>query len=351
MKSIERWTRIGLLAIGIPGLMVGLWIRLAPHNFYTEFPGFGRHWVAALGPYDGHLITDYGAAAVALSAALIFIALRPSARALPVILGAFLLATIPHFLYHAVATHALSTGDNVANLALLGAEVAIPAVLLVLYLRAGATRPLRASAADPGVNARIALAPEKGLLRRMAYRSSRKQLQMVTTPIAVTAHHPALLAGYGAFELATQKATRVDERLKELAVLRSAMLAGCEYCVDIGSALGRRSGISDDELRDLISWRESPRFSELDKLVLAYAEAMTRTPVEVPDELFERLRAQFDEAQLVELTSAIALENYRARFNWAFGIGADGFSEGAYCVPPERAAAAEPRQARELSSA
>jgi hypothetical protein len=62
--------------------------------------------------------------------------------------------------------------------------------------------------------------------------------------------------------------------------------------------------------------------------------------VDVPDELFERLRARFDEAQLVELTSVIALENYRGRFNWALGIESEDYSEGAFCIRPE-----EPQQA------
>jgi hypothetical protein len=70
--------------------------------------------------------------------------------------------------------------------------------------------------------------------------------------------------------------------------------------------------------------------------VLDYAEAMTLTPVEVPDELFATLREHFNEAQLVELTTAIAWENYRGRFNHAFGIEAQGFSEGSYCLLPER---------------
>jgi len=61
---------------------------------------------------------------------------------------------------------------------------------------------------------------------------------------------------------------------------------------------------------------------------------MTHTPVEVPDSLFQSLRAQFNQAQLVELTTAIAWENYRARFNHAFGLEAEGFSEGAYCALP-----------------
>jgi len=63
---------------------------------------------------------------------------------------------------------------------------------------------------------------------------------------------------------------------------------------------------------------------------------MTQTPVEVSDELFAALRANFNEAQLVELTATIAWEKYRARFNHAFGVEEQGFSNGAYCPLPER---------------
>jgi alkylhydroperoxidase family enzyme len=69
-------------------------------------------------------------------------------------------------------------------------------------------------------------------------------------------------------------------------------------------------------------------------LVLEYADRMTRTPVELPDALFARLRERFSDAELVELTSAIAWENYRARFDHAFGIEAENFSEGAVCAIP-----------------
>src|SRR5690242_7226011 len=79
-------------------------------------------------------------------------------------------------------------------------------------------------------------------------------------------------------------------------------------------------------------------FSEVEKVVLRYAVAMTRTPVEVSDELFDQLKRYFNERQLVELTSAIAWENYRARFDHAFGIEAEGFSEGAFCPLPVRTA-------------
>jgi len=63
---------------------------------------------------------------------------------------------------------------------------------------------------------------------------------------------------------------------------------------------------------------------------------MTQTPVDIPDEVFEELRQHFNEPQMVELTAMIAWENYRARFNHAFGIEAQGFSENAYCPLPER---------------
>jgi len=61
---------------------------------------------------------------------------------------------------------------------------------------------------------------------------------------------------------------------------------------------------------------------------------MTHTPVEVSDALFAKLRGKFTEAELVELTATIAWENYRARFDHAFGVEAEGFSEGSFCALP-----------------
>jgi alkylhydroperoxidase family enzyme len=102
--------------------------------------------------------------------------------------------------------------------------------------------------------------------------------------------------------------------------------------------VSRKAGVTEAQLRDLPVYRDSAAFSPLEKLVLDYAVTMTRTPVDVPDALFAALRQHFDEAELVELTATIAWENYRARFNRPFLIGADGFSEGAFCALPERPA-------------
>lgn len=87
----------------------------------------------------------------------------------------------------------------------------------------------------------------------------------------------------------------------------------------------------------LPDFENSTAFNEVEKLVLRYSVAMTKTPLEVSEELFESLRRHFDERQLVELTLAIAWENYRARFNHAFGIEAERFYRGALCLLPEPA--------------
>jgi alkylhydroperoxidase family enzyme len=98
--------------------------------------------------------------------------------------------------------------------------------------------------------------------------------------------------------------------------------------------VGRANGISAEQIANLNNYSADVNFSELERLVLTYADAMTRTPVEVSDALFTRLRERFTEAELVELTSAIAWENYRARFDHAFGIEGENFTEGAVCALP-----------------
>jgi alkylhydroperoxidase family enzyme len=108
--------------------------------------------------------------------------------------------------------------------------------------------------------------------------------------------------------------------------------------MDIGSAVGRTAGVTESQLVDLPRYQESSAFSPLEKLVIEYAARMTTTPVEVPETLFTALRQQLSEAQLVELTATIAWENYRARFNHALVIEAQGFSERAFCALPEKAA-------------
>jgi alkylhydroperoxidase family enzyme len=94
--------------------------------------------------------------------------------------------------------------------------------------------------------------------------------------------------------------------------------------------------VTEEQLHDLARFEESAAFSDVEKLVIRLAVALSRTPADVPDDLFAALRARFDDAQLVELSAAIAWENFRSRYNRLFDVGAQGFSEGAYCPMPER---------------
>ena len=89
--------------------------------------------------------------------------------------------------------------------------------------------------------------------------------------------------------------------------------------------MGRKSGLSESKLAAVADFEHSAGFSEREKLALEYAVLLTRTPVEVPEDFFTDLRSQFTDPQLVELTAAIAWENYRARFNHAFGMESEGF--------------------------
>jgi AhpD family alkylhydroperoxidase len=187
---------------------------------------------------------------------------------------------------------------------------------------------------------RIEGVPRKqaGLIGKFAYRSARRQFGRMMDPVSVYAHTPMLLAGYGAFEQATGRQHRVPERLKVLGETRAAAVVNCEFCVDIASHVAREAGITEAQLLAMPHYRESEEFDELEKLVLDYASAISRTPARVGDELFAALREHFDERQLVELTNVIALENMRARFNSAFDMTPAGFSEGMACVPMERPA-------------
>ena len=181
--------------------------------------------------------------------------------------------------------------------------------------------------------------PVTGLVLRLARRETKKLTGRETDgmigPPEAYAHLPRLLFGYGMLEGATAKLDRVPERLKVLAELKAATMTSCEYCIDIGSQIARRAGLSDDEMLALPRYRESDQFDELEKLVLDYAVGMSRTPVSVPDELFAELCRRFNAPQLVELTNVIALENMRGRFNLALGFGSTGFSEGMVCALPE----------------
>lgn len=151
---------------------------------------------------------------------------------------------------------------------------------------------------------------------------------------------PQLLVGTGAFELGLVLSARVDPHLKALVNVRAASLIGCEFCLDIGSALATGHDVSERQLRELHRYRESDAFTEVERLVIELADAQSRTPAVVSDDLRARLDAAFSPAQVTELAAAIAWENHRSRLNQALGVRPSGFSDGAYCLLPDTTGAA-----------
>ena len=88
-----------------------------------------------------------------------------------------------------------------------------------------------------------------------------------------------------------------------------------------------------EKVAEVLNWRDSKLFSPAERVALEYAECVTYTDRQVDDALFTELKKHFTEAQIVELTAAIAMENFRSKFNPPLGIAAQGF-----CVVPTASA-------------
>jgi alkylhydroperoxidase family enzyme len=181
-----------------------------------------------------------------------------------------------------------------------------------------------------------ALAPkDAGAVIKIGYRMARKQLGEVPEPFAVLAHHRKLFIAAARHELALEKAMHaMPKELVELAVYRTAWTVGCSWCVDFGAMLQRLDGLDIDRLKQIGEFETSEKFTEAEREVIRYADAMTATPTEVTDEQVASLVAKYGYEGVLELTYQISHENQRARMNHALGITDQGFSSGDACRVP-----------------
>jgi alkylhydroperoxidase family enzyme len=158
------------------------------------------------------------------------------------------------------------------------------------------------------------------------YSAYKKAVGKVATSLKVQAHRPAIAWFGNILGVTIEKSGKVEKRIHLLAQLRVAQIVDCPFCIDIIPALGKKSGVlTDAEISAVSHYFDSDLFSIREKVAMEYADAISKTPVKVSDELFSRIKEFFDEKQIVELTASIAFENYRARFNHALGIGSDKF--------------------------
>lgn len=179
------------------------------------------------------------------------------------------------------------------------------------------------------------IAKRNSLLTALAFTWSQRRYGKVLQPLKVAALDGNLPLAFGHMEWAQQHARKMPKEVKHLARTLTAMQVNCPWCMDFGMLESQEMGIHEEKLHTLLDYQRSPLFSEQEVLVLRYAEAMSKTPVRVPDDLFAALKAHYTDRQLVELTFLIAWEQCVARFNHALGIEADDVSGNRYCLVPE----------------
>jgi len=102
----------------------------------------------------------------------------------------------------------------------------------------------------------------------------------------------------------------IEPKLLHLLRFRASQINGCAYCLDMHSKDARALGESEQRLYELDAWRETPFYTDRERAALEWTEALTLiSQTHAPDESFERLRAQFSEKEIVDLTYAISMIN------------------------------------------
>ena len=173
---------------------------------------------------------------------------------------------------------------------------------------------------------RIPKAEITGVYGAVAKKFGTKQFGVVPEPLQVMWHNRPVLKAYFALGGKARKWDACDAGLKAFAHLAVASLVGCTWCLDLGYFQAHHEKLDLDKAREVPRWRESDVFTPLERDVLEYAEAMTRTPPTVTDELSARLLTSLGAAAMVELTAYVALANLWTRTNTALGIESQGFA-------------------------
>ncbi|MDD5035925.1 MAG: carboxymuconolactone decarboxylase family protein [Methylococcaceae bacterium] len=163
----------------------------------------------------------------------------------------------------------------------------------------------------------------------------RRRLQILPEPVRLWARLPLAFIGFQLMNLALERRTSpLNGALRALIRTRIAQMNACHFCVDLNASHALDRGVSEERLRDLVIFRDSPLFGEDEKAALAYAEAITATGSEIDPELIERLRQAFGDEGIVELAALVSHQNLSAKFNAALGVPAQGFCMSTHRLAP-----------------
>jgi len=133
---------------------------------------------------------------------------------------------------------------------------------------------------------------------------------------------------YGALD---RRSSPITPALRSLVTVRVSQINHCAFCVDINSATLAKRGISMEKVGAISNWRDSALFEPAERLALEYAEAMTISNREIDESLRARLKQQWNDDAIVELTGLIAFQNLSSKFNAALDVPPQGF-----CVLPNQ---------------
>ena len=173
---------------------------------------------------------------------------------------------------------------------------------------------------------RIPQAEITGLYGALVKKITKRMLGDTPEPLGVMWHNRRVLKSALSYGQRVQKWDACDSSLKSYAHLAVMSLVGCSWCLDFGYFEAHNKGLDVDKARQVPAWRESNAFTPLERDVMEYAEAMSRTQPTVTDELSARLLAALGPSALVELTAYIAMANQASRTNIALGIESQGFA-------------------------
>ncbi|HEX2149425.1 MAG TPA: carboxymuconolactone decarboxylase family protein [Actinomycetota bacterium] len=186
---------------------------------------------------------------------------------------------------------------------------------------------------------RIPKAEITGFYGYVIKRFGRKLLGDVPEPAEVMWHNRKVLSNVMGFGGKVQKWDKLDPNLQSFASMAVASLVGCSWCLDFGYFHAHNTGLDEVKASEVPRWQNSTVFTPLERDVMEFAEAMSRTPMTVTDELAARLLDQLGSAAMVELTALIAFANMTTRSNAAMGIKSQGFSKACkvpLAQPPAR---------------
>lgn len=167
---------------------------------------------------------------------------------------------------------------------------------------------------------------------------ARRKLGLVPDSLGVMWQHRPVMMDMMSFGGKTEKWHELDKGLSTLATMAAAATVGCSFCLDLHYFMAHDHGLDEDKAREVPIWRESTRFTPLERLVMEYAEAMSQTPPAVTDELSDALLAEIGAPALLELAAKVGYLNATARTNIALGIHSDGFADACGLAPLATAA-------------